>query len=200
MIKINLVAETPAGKPKAKGPSTEFSLGARQGDIILVGCLLIAVVATGGYWWKLDTVLDERTKTERDLTKERDDLADAIKKVEDLAAKRDALAQKITVINQIKRSQRGPVRILDEVSRALPDLVWLEQLELEGTQVKLKGYAMEEVSVANYISNLDSSPFFDEPDLIEILIVPQQEIYRFELVCNFQNAKQDGKDGSDFDA
>jgi Tfp pilus assembly protein PilN len=52
---------------------------------------------------------------------------------------------------------------MDEVSRALPDLIWLEKLSLSGNAITLTGQAMDENAVANYYSNLDASPFFEEP-------------------------------------
>ena len=162
MIKINLISETPtAAVSKRKRP--EFSLGAKQGDIILVAVLAIAIVVSGTWWFLLKSKLSDLKELERQRTVERNELQPYIDKVEELEAKRALLKSKVDVINDLKNKQHGPVRIMDEVSRALPELVWLTKLTLAGTSLTLTGQAMDENAVANFYSNLDSSPFFEEP-------------------------------------
>lgn len=162
MIKINLITEAPTATV-AKRKRPEFSLGAKQGDIILVTLLAIAVAVCGTWWFILKSKRADLRETERQRTVERDELQPYIDKVEELEAKRALLKSKVDVINELKNKQHGPVRIMDEVSRALPELVWLNQLKLAGNNITLTGTAMDENAVANYYSNLDSSPFFEEP-------------------------------------
>ena len=164
MIKINLIAETPAAAAsQAERPS--FSLGAKQGDIILLIVLAIAAIVVGTQWYLLTSKRSNMQEVERQKRRERDELLVYIKKVEQLEARREALRHKISVINELKKNQRGPVRIMDEVSRALPELVWLSKLSLKGDGVQITGTAMDENAVANFIANLDASPFFEEPSL-----------------------------------
>ena len=53
-------------------------------------------------------------------------LESAINAVNDFQKKKDSLQKRIDLINQLKQNQKGPVRIMDQVSRDLPDLVWLD--------------------------------------------------------------------------
>jgi len=182
MIKINLVSEAPTATV-TKRKRTEFSLGAKQGDIILVTVLAIAVAVCGTWWFILKSKRTELKEIERQRTVERDELQPYIDKVEELEAKRALLKRKVEVINDLKNKQRGPVRIMDEVSRALPELVWLTQLKLSGTSITLTGEAMDENAVANYYSNLDSSPFFEEPVVKNI--ARKQEDFAFTLTATF---------------
>ena len=182
MIKINLVSEAPTATV-TKRKRTEFSLGAKQGDIILVTVLAIAVAVCGTWWFMLKSKRTELKEIERQRTVERDELQPYIDKVEELEAKRALLKRKVEVINELKNKQRGPVRIMDEVSRALPELVWLTQLKLSGTSITLTGEAMDENAVANYYSNLDSSPFFEEPVVKNI--ARKQEDFAFTLTATF---------------
>jgi type IV pilus assembly protein PilN len=182
MIKINLISEAPtAAVSKRKRP--EFSLGAKQGDIILVVVLAIAVAVSGTWWYLLKSKRAELKELERQRTVERDELKPYIEKVEELEAKRALLKRKVDVINELKNKQRGPVRILDEISRALPDLVWLTQLTLTGNDLTLVGQAMDENAVANYYSNLDSSPFFEEPEVKNL--ARQGEDFSFTMSAVF---------------
>jgi type IV pilus assembly protein PilN len=162
MIKINLISEAPtAAVPKRK--RAEFSLGAKQGDIILVTVLAISVALAGTWWFLLKSELADLEDIERERQKQKNELQVYIDKVEELEAKRALLKRKVDVIEELKQKQHGPVRIMDEVSRALPELVWLTQMTLAGNNLTLQGQAMDENAVANYYSNLDASPFFEEP-------------------------------------
>lgn len=182
MIKINLISEAPtAAVSKRKRP--EFSLGAKQGDIILVVVLAIAIAVSGTWWYLLKSKRADLKGLERQRTVERDELKPYIEKVEELEAKRALLKRKVDVINELKNKQRGPVRILDEISRALPDLVWLTQLTLTGNDLTLVGQAMDENAVANYYSNLDSSPFFEEPEVKNL--ARQGEDFAFTMSAVF---------------
>jgi type IV pilus assembly protein PilN len=183
MIKINLVAEVPAAAAK-KRKRSEFSLGAKQGDILLLIVLGIALVAIGTRWLILKNTRDNLRQVKQEKQIERDELLPYIEKVDELESKRERLRHKIAVINQLKQNQTGPVRIMDEVSRALPDLVWLERIVLKGTNLELRGVAMDENAIANYYSNLESSPFFKEPSLKD-MARSKGDTFSFTMNCNF---------------
>ena len=71
MIKINLVAETPAAATQASRP--QFSLGAKQGDIILLIVLAMACIVVGTQWYLLTSKRAELRQVEQDRRRERDD-------------------------------------------------------------------------------------------------------------------------------
>ena len=189
MIKINLVSETPSAAPTRR-KRREFSLGAKQGDAILLVVLASSLVVVGGRYYLLHSEEKSLQEEERQLRAERDELLPFIQKVQVLEAKRAALLHKIEVINELKQNQRGPVRIMDEVSRALPELVWLTNLNLKGKTLTLTGMAMDENAVANYVSNLYASPFFEEPTLKDMTRA-QQNTFRFSLQVTFTYAPAD---------
>lgn len=183
MIKINLVSETPSAAP-ARRKRREFSLGAKQGDAILLIVLAIALIVVGARYYMLRSTEKRLQAQERQLRIERDELKPFIEKVEELEAKREQLLHQITVINELKNNQRGPVRIMDEVSRSLPELVWLTNMRLQDKTLTLTGMAMDENAVANYISNITSSPFFEEP-VLKRMARSRDDTFTFELQTIF---------------
>jgi type IV pilus assembly protein PilN len=187
MIKINLVAEAPTKAARTKRARSEFSLGARQGDILLLAVLAVALLGIGTRWLLLKNERDHLREVEREKRVQRDELQPYIQKVQELEEKRDQLRHKISVINNLKQNQRGPVRIMDEVSRALPDLVWLTKMSMKGNNLTISGVAMDETAVANYISNIDSSPFFQEPTLKK-MARGKEDSFSFILECSFTYA------------
>jgi type IV pilus assembly protein PilN len=186
MIKINLVAETPAAAT-VKTEKTQFSLGTRQGDIVLVVTLVLGAIVVGTQWYLLTTQRADLRAVESQRRQERDELLKYIKLVEQLEARREALRHKINVINDLKQKQQGPVRIMDEVSQALPELVWLTRMTLKGSSVVLSGTAMDENAVANYITNINASPYFEEP-ILKNLSRSRGDTFGFSLNCTFINS------------
>jgi type IV pilus assembly protein PilN len=186
MIKINLVAEAPAAAA-VQAEKTPFSLGAKQGDIILMVILAVSAIVVGTQWYLLTSQRTDLQAVERQRRQERDELLKYIKLVEQLEARREALRHKINVINELKQNQQGPVRIMDEVSQALPELVWLTRMTLKGRSVVLAGIAMDENAVANYISNIDASPYFEEP-FLKNLTRSRGDTFGFSLNCTFINS------------
>ena len=183
MIKINLVSTGPEAAV-TKRATPEISLGAHQGDIILLAILVIALAITGGRWYMLHSTVQDLKSVKAEKTAERNELQKYIDKVVELEAKRAQLKAKIDTIRQLKENQKGPVRILDEVSRAMPDLVWLTGLSLAGNHVTLNGMALDENAFANYVDNLDASPFFSEPTVVTIQR-QRENAFTFRLECDF---------------
>ncbi len=183
MIKINLVSsESEAVVTKRATP--EISLGGHRADIILLTVLAIGMAVTGIQWYMLHSTIVELTGIKAERTIERNELQKYIDKVEELEAKRAELKAKIDTIRQLKENQKGPVRMLDEVSRAMPDLVWLTGLNLAGTHVTLNGMALDENAFANYVDNLNASPFFGEPTVVTLQRT-RDDAFTFRLECDF---------------
>ena len=87
----------------------------------------------------------------------------SIEEVKEYEDKKASLEAKIQLINSLKTNQKGPVRLMDEISKALPDLVWLTNLEVAGNQITMRGKTLSPNAVATYLENLKKSPFFAEP-------------------------------------
>jgi type IV pilus assembly protein PilN len=184
MIKINLLAE---GKRavirKARTPLMERR---DYGPWILGGLAVLGLLVWGGYWFFLHQKIKQREQEIVVAQKEVDELAPIIKEVEGYKLKKAELEHKIAVINQLKANQRGPVRLMDQVSRALPELLWLDSMEVAATNVSLVGQAFNTNAVANFIENLDKVPEFEEPILQNT--AQQGPVYGYHVTFSFQIA------------
>jgi type IV pilus assembly protein PilN len=182
MIKINLLVEARAEKV-ARAPL--ISMGAAGlNNYILLGLLILAAAFVGIRYWSLSSTLAAINKETAENQREYERLKPIIAEVEAFKKKNAELKHKIDVIEQLKANQFGPVRIMDEVSKALPDLLWLTNMELEGNVINLRGQAMDENAVANFIANLAASPFFSEPTL-RIMQQDERGVRRFDMYCTF---------------
>jgi Tfp pilus assembly protein PilN len=162
MIKINLLAEgkRPAAVRKIKAAA--LLEGKDIAPWLLAAGIVVALLASGIYWWILDSRIDEKQQEIAKAQKELDDLAQVIQEVEKYKADKAELERKIKVINDLKLNQRGPVRVMDDVSRSLPELLWLDRLEMEEASIVIEGRAFNTNAVANFMDNLEKVPLFGE--------------------------------------
>ena len=161
MIRINLLTEAKAAAARKKAPI--LPTGAKLNNLVFIAGIAVGVIylaIMGLHLYNTKTRLaDEITRARQ----EADRLKSIIEEVKGYEDKKASLEAKINLINDLKTNQKGPVRLMDEISKALPDLVWLTSLDLSGNQVTLKGRTLSPNAVATYLENLKKSPFFAEP-------------------------------------
>lgn len=182
MIRVNLLGE--ARRERAARKPFISLAGANLNNYILLGCLIVAFVWVGVRYWRLSSQVSALNQEIAENQKEYERLKPIIDEVENFKKKNEELKHKIEVIEQLKANQFGPVRIMDEVSKALPDLVWLTKMDMSGRTINLQGQALNENAVANFIANLAASPFFSEPTL-RLMRQDQQGVFGFDLSCGF---------------
>jgi type IV pilus assembly protein PilN len=163
MIKINLLSEAKPTKKK-RGVSALGGAG-RLNLFLILGGLLLGLLVVGVQWWVESSRLKEQEEKNRLAQQEVTRLEAVLKEVQDFEDKKAKLQKKVDLINSLKASQRGPVRLMDEVSNALPDLLWLERMEVKGELIEIDGKALNPPAVANFFTNLQLVPAFQEPKL-----------------------------------
>ncbi|HKQ97955.1 MAG TPA: PilN domain-containing protein [Candidatus Polarisedimenticolia bacterium] len=183
MIKINLIAEAQKGKAREKAPRLEGAASALGQNVLMVGVVVLALMVVGWRWYRLAgehrTLVSEISRAEQ----ERERLQAIIKKGEDYKAKKDLLQRKIALVSQLKRNQSGPVHLLDEVSKQLPDFLWLDNMNEAGWTVQISGKATTYNAVSNFYNNLNGSRYFTNVVLGPITAIPQG--VTFSLNCQF---------------
>lgn len=187
MIKINLVSE---GKRPVVSRKTKERLGIAGLSLsegLFLVALLLGALAVGGYWWYLRGEVKTRDTQIAAAQREVDELAQVLQEVEEYKAKKAKLEHKINIINELKRAQWGPVRIMDQVSNALPELLWLDSLTLRANNLELRGQAFNTNQIAAFIENLGKVPEFQEPRLRDTS--KQGPVYTFVITFNFSVAE-----------
>ena len=188
MIRINLLTEARAAAAKKKGPA--LPTGAKLNNILLIGGLALGLIYIGTMFLVLSSKrrhLDEEIGKAREEVARLKSIIDEVKGYED---KKRSLEEKIALINSLKTNQKGPVRLMDEVSKALPDLVWLTEMQMQGDQLTLKGKTLSPNAVATYLENLKKSPYFAEPVFKNLgREAGPQGIYAWELSVIFTHGK-----------
>ena len=194
MIKINLVREGRAVRgagaaPAAVAVATAGPGAANLNNILVLGMLLLGGLAAGGYWFMQKRALEEAQQTRGERQKEADSLQHIITEVENYQKRKDSLQQRIDLINQLKQNQKGPVRIMDQISRDLPDLVWLDRMEITGGRISLTGRGLNPNAIALFVLNIKNDPYFEEPQLGTMAQVSSAPVvYSFDMTFGFSYA------------
>jgi type IV pilus assembly protein PilN len=178
MIKVNLLGiERPKrARRTVKGPG------------VLVGVIGLALVLIGGMglvWWAMASRVSALEQEKVARNEELAALKVKVKEVEDYEKNKKSYEEKIGIIEQLRKNQIGPVRLLDELSRGLPDRVWLTSLTEQAGKVDLEGRAVTNAEIVEYINNLKTSRYISDIQLIESRQVSEGGIpvYNFKLKC-----------------
>ncbi|HEX3582267.1 MAG TPA: PilN domain-containing protein [Thermoanaerobaculia bacterium] len=202
MIKINLVREGRAVRGATGAPAAVPGVAATAGpgnlnNILIIGLLVIGTVASLGYWLYAKRNLANTQATMEQRKLEAQKLQSAINAVNDFQKKKDSLQKRIDLINQLKQNQKGPVRIMDQVSRDLPDLVWLDTMNIASGRIALNGRGLNPNAIALFVANVKQDPFFEEPQVGTITQVSlNPPVYTFDMNFAFSYApKTTGQPG-----
>ena len=178
MIKINLLPVKRAGK-KAKVPvdTAMFQL------VVGLGIVLVFVGACGYRWQMLVDEVALKTQIKESKTKELDALKKKVQEVEDYEKNKRLLEDKNRIIEQLRKNQGGPVRLLDYLSQSLDPLkIWLTSVDGDA-QVAINGKALTNDDIVQFIRNLQQSGYFADVMLEESRQAPEEGliIYQFRL-------------------
>lgn len=188
MIRINLLAE--GRRPAAVRKSRSVSLGERDWThLSLVGAIVLGVLITLASWYLLDRRRGEVREEVSIAQAEVERLRPILAEVEEFKAKQADLERKIQVITDLKNAQTGPVRVMDAVSRGLPELLWLDRMEVSSSTLRLSGRALNVNAVSNFIENLDKVSEFKEPRVQRVN--ESGEVYQFTITVDYSLAPQE---------
>jgi type IV pilus assembly protein PilN len=177
MIRINLLphAERPKSPTRVRGGFF----------IIIAGLCLLAIL--GLRWFSVKAQIADLNKENEQLQGELTRYQAIAKEVEKFKADKKNLEAKLASIDRLKAGQIGPVHILDQVSRLLPDGVWLTSLNHSASRLVLQGYSFTNFAIAEFMTQLGKSPDgrFTNVDLSysEHALIGKVPVEKFEITC-----------------
>lgn len=181
MIRINLLA-TERKTEKKKAASAP---GVLQLYLLLGGFGGLAALVCAGGWWAKESSLKQLDAQIQTATTRQQQLQVIKKQVEDFQAKEKLLTEKVNLITRLKAEQANGVHMLDEVSKALPDFVWLQSMEQSGNTIRFSGQSNSLASVADFISNLQQTGWFPKVELDNS--TEANTVVTFQLTASFEN-------------
>lgn len=160
MILINLLPHREAAR-KLRRDMFNLSMGAA----FLAGGLL----AGGIFLWYQAQISEQRVRNQV-LKSEITRLELQIKDIAGLEAEIAGLRARQQAVEDLQSDRNVPVHLLTELSRQLPDGVYVSSMRQTNQSVTLQGVAQSNERVSDLLRNLaKNTPWFSKPELVEIV-------------------------------
>jgi len=122
------------------------------------------VVLIGWSLW-MDARIDNQSERNSYLTSEIKQLDDRIEKIKDLEKVRADLLQRKQIIEELQANRSQMVHLFDELVKTIPASARLSGMKQSGDSMSLDGVAQSNSSVAEYMRNVEASPWMGHADL-----------------------------------
>jgi type IV pilus assembly protein PilN len=193
MIRINLLAV----ERKAVKRAVVF----QPGQKITAACTAILIVAALFVGWRYWSLQQQSITLDKEISvaqQETTRLHAVIRPVQQFEQQKAQLQQRVVLIEQLRKTQTGPVRMLDQISLALPPMVWLTELKQTDDGVVIDGRCTTVTSLTDFVSNLEASGYFKRSiDILssqtETQTTPPEELIRFSIKAQFQQVGETPK-------
>src|SRR5688572_22235874 len=190
MIRINLLAtERRAVKAVSRG------MEAGQKMMVLGSLILVLTLAALG--WRYWALGQQAAQLEEDIAaaqREEARLQEILRQVNEFEARKAMLEARLALIDELRKGQNAPVHMIDQMSRALPDMTWLTNVSQAGYTLTIQGRCLTLTSLSDYIGNLEGSRYFIRPvEIVESAVVPGDgkttpDLIQFTIRGTFQMA------------
>ena len=210
MIEVNLLPGGKKRRPSKGGGGggggflSKLSLPSMSGLSLDVYTIASIVVVSGvlgflGWWYVgLSSRQEDVAVALADAIQDSLNYSDLIQRNATLEARRDSVAEKVNIIQEIDALRYVWPHLLDEVARALPDYTWLTQViqvsVAETVDFQVRGMAGNNQAMTTFWRQLEESPFIRSVRLVqsEQIVQPTgQLVYQFQLDCVYARPSLD---------
>jgi len=176
MIRINLLL---ARKDKKK-------VGIKKEITIFILALLLLGIGLGGMHLKMAKEKEAKLKqiavTQKEIA-EHKSLTTELNKAKEA---QKTLQDKLNVINALRKEKSSPAKVLEELSVQKPERVHFESLKKDGLRLGIEGVALDDETIANFMTNLRNSKLFRNVDLIVSEQVEQRKLKLKKFTLSFE--------------
>jgi len=187
MIRINLLA---AEKERGKKKAAVFGTA---GQKLTIGCSTILVLAVLFVGWRYFALSRQSAALDAEISaaqQETQRLHSVILQVQQFEQRKAQLQQRVVLIEQLRKGQTGPVHMLDQISRALPSMLWLTSIKQKDDDVVIEGRTTVLTSLTEFVTNLEASGYFKKSiDIVNTTAEAGQanasELIKFTIRASF---------------
>jgi type IV pilus assembly protein PilN len=186
MIRINLL-----GRARPKTARQAVPLEATLQVVFLAGALVLAFGVLYYHWHSMNTeAVEVRTHIQKQVG-EKARLENLKTQVDEFERQKVVLQQRINVIEELQRNRTGDQELLDALANTVSrtDTLWLTSLDRKGNVLTIQGAAGSINAVANFITQLKHSGYFDQVEIKEsIQDTKSADVQTFNFILTAQFA------------
>lgn len=165
MIRINLLKPETKEIREAAPAAPVAEVRERKAPPIANIILILAIVLLAALFFLQKRALDQERQRLAAAEEEKRQLAYVSEKLIELQKKKEIFEKKINLITSLKAQQPIAVILLNEISKCLPEWVWLTEVSYENRVLQIRGSALSNNLIADFIRNLEDSPYLENVDL-----------------------------------
>ena len=116
---------------------------------------------------------------------ESEKLRPQIQTIQELTLKREELTRRLNVIQDLDKTRLQRVMLVDELSRCVPEHLWLTSYEETANKVQIEGVTFSNLLVADFMTRLEASPLYGSVDLLiaEKGVIDQRNVVKFKVTA-----------------
>jgi type IV pilus assembly protein PilN len=181
MIRINLLEQ-----PRPKAARRAVPIGATLPVVLLAAAVGVAALVLAFTYFQMEKDIGRENDLIKQLRAQKTDLERVKQEVEAFEGEKKVLQQRVSVIEQLQRDRTGGQELLDMVANTVSrtDNLWLTSMERKGDALAMRGSAASINSVANFITQLKRSGYFQKIEIKETKQDTQEtavQTFTFEL-------------------
>lgn len=164
MIRINLL-----GRVRPKAARKAVPLEATLQLVFLVAALAVGFGLLYTHYWQMDKEDRALVVHIQKQTAEKARLEQLKQQVENFEKQKVVLQQRISIIEQLQRNRTGGQELLDAIANTVgrTDTLWLSSVDRKGDALTINGSAGSINAVANFITQLKRSGYFQQVEIRE---------------------------------
>lgn len=164
MIRINLL-----GRARPKAPRQALPLEATLQVVFFVAALVVAFGVLYYNWHSTNAQIIEVRLHIQKQTGEKARLEQLKAQVNEFERQKTVLQQRINIIEELQRNRTGGQELLDALANTVvrTDTLWLTSLSRQGNALTILGTAGSINAVANFITQLEHSGYFNQIEIKE---------------------------------
>lgn len=107
--------------------------------------------------------------------------------IKEISARKDQVLARLDIIKNLTKIRHLPVHLLEEISSAIPEKVWITKLDAGDGKLLLTGTAQSSALVADFMRRLSASPYISNVELTQVAHVNQSghDLKAFSLGAGF---------------
>jgi Tfp pilus assembly protein PilN len=164
MIRINLL-----GQIRPKAARRPVDTGAAMPLVFIGAGVLLGLLFLLYFYHSWQTQLNEENARIKQLQSQKTELEQIKLQVEAFEKQKQVLQQRVGTIEQLQKDRTGGQELLDQVANTVSraENLWLTSMTKKGSDVTLEGAAASINSVANFITALKRSGYFQKIEIKE---------------------------------
>jgi len=186
MIRVNLL---PHRQIRREAKQREFGLMALFAAIAAGAIVFMGYTVING---QVETQLERNQRLDAAIVKLDKEIAD----IKDLKDQISAMLERKQVVENLQTNRSQSVVVFDELSRQLPEGMYLKSVKQQGNVINVEGVADTNARVATLVRNFNRSNWLESPILIEIKAVTVNGVKQnmFTLQVNLKAPKVDAEE------